>query len=673
LAVVEACFLRFDQFIGQYLPSQLNPVALSGALASAAFFIAVASGALLIIWYTPSLHGAFASVQAMGRNPWGPGLVRSLHLYSSDACLIFGCLHALRMFAGRRFANAHWLAWITGVALFGLLWLVGWLGFWLIWDERAYRIALGVAKIIDAIPIGDPLSLSLLTDDTAKPLLFLMVFFAHMLLPLALGGFLWLHLARLARPKLLPQRRVILSATALLVFVALVFPAHSAGPAHALASPKPFHMDFAYLFPLWFTDRMGGGALWGMLLAALVLSGAVPWYLTRGSAVAARVDPARCHGCGLCEADCPYGAIRLLPGSNGPEDGLKATVIFSRCTGCGICVGACNPAAIRLLDFTERIRERLFSPIPKTCPDELPVAFACAYSAAGSLSFDSSDMTCSSLPGYRVVAVPCAGWLHPSWVERLVRRGVPGVLVIGCGDACCYREGSLWTDLRFQGQREPVLRPGKIPPHRLKVVHLDRTQAAELRRAAAEFRQQISNPFALRVDAGPNPFRPRKSNFRTATAALILAALFAGIMVWENQFLYTPPPRSRPELVVSFKDRGAAENCRPPRPEEVQNLPLHMRPEQICSRERAPVRMRVSVDDRILLERTYAPRGIFSDGPSVAAERFLLSSGKYRVQVEIGESGNGGGWSHRGEWHMAFAADTRHIILFDRSAGFKDY
>jgi ferredoxin len=52
----------------------------------------------------------------------------------------------------------------------------------------------------------------------------------------------------------------------------------------------------------------------------------------------ANVNKDTCIGCGVCEASCPIGAIKLVDG--------KAVVDTNKCTGCGACVGSCPVSAI---------------------------------------------------------------------------------------------------------------------------------------------------------------------------------------------------------------------------------------------------------------------------------------------------------------------------------------
>jgi heterodisulfide reductase subunit A len=63
----------------------------------------------------------------------------------------------------------------------------------------------------------------------------------------------------------------------------------------------------------------------------------------------ARINMARCTGCGMCVENCAYNAIELI------EDrrfGRVASINQALCKGCGACSGNCRCAAIDILGFT---------------------------------------------------------------------------------------------------------------------------------------------------------------------------------------------------------------------------------------------------------------------------------------------------------------------------------
>ena len=61
------------------------------------------------------------------------------------------------------------------------------------------------------------------------------------------------------------------------------------------------------------------------------------------------------------------------------------------------------------------------------------MAFCCGESAGALLGVDSEGHS-TALPGYRIEAVPCVGWVSGVILERTIQRGAEGVLVVGCGE-----------------------------------------------------------------------------------------------------------------------------------------------------------------------------------------------------------------------------------------------
>jgi coenzyme F420-reducing hydrogenase delta subunit/NAD-dependent dihydropyrimidine dehydrogenase PreA subunit len=667
LRVGDGLFQRLDRLIGRALPEELNPLAQTGAIANTSFIIACVSGVLLLIWYSTSVHNAYASIQAMADAPFSSGLVRSIHRYSSDACMLFVLLHATKLFFARRFGGSRWLAWVTGIFLVGTLWFIGWLGYWLVWDTRAQEVALGTARMLDGLPIfADPLSRSFLTDATVNSLLFFVVFFLHMLIPLVMGIALWLHITRLSRSRFLTGGWMTVWVVGATLAISLLFPADAAGPARMTVPPDQFSIDWWYLMPIALTDRLSAGALWAIVLIGGGVLFPIPWLLAKGRARVAEVKPDRCNACEQCVKDCPYDAIRMVPRDPAGRHALVAQVQASKCVGCGICAGSCNSAGIGLPWFDVHDKRRQVDRLVEAAvADGKPpmIAFACDESAAAELTIDARSASCPELPGYRVIRVPCAGWVHALTVERLLRRGAPGVLIVGCGPgSAMYREGTKWTELRMQAEREPMLRLNKVSADRVRVLELFRHERRRLIAEAERFRQNTA----------PLP-RSRPTGRRVATGLALAAAL--SLVTWGvTRIGYAAPGLDQPELVVSFKHPGqSAEKCREPNAADEQKLPVHMRPKQVCERRRSDVRLRVHVDGQKVVERAYEPRGVWSDGNSIAIERIPVPPGEHDVRVEVGDSPELSEWAHKVEQRLRFEPGHRHVVLFDKLSGFRWY
>jgi heterodisulfide reductase subunit A-like polyferredoxin len=100
--------------------------------------------------------------------------------------------------------------------------------------------------------------------------------------------------------------------------------------------------------PLWapVESRVPGIFLTSSTVAGWAAAARAVGLLRRGwvqiQPTVARVDVARCRGCGDCVAVCPVGALRLV----GPDGFAVAQVSEALCQGCGACLAHCPTGAI---------------------------------------------------------------------------------------------------------------------------------------------------------------------------------------------------------------------------------------------------------------------------------------------------------------------------------------
>jgi coenzyme F420-reducing hydrogenase delta subunit/NAD-dependent dihydropyrimidine dehydrogenase PreA subunit len=452
------------------------------------------------------------------------------------------------------------------------------------------------------------------------------------------------------------------------LIVAVASPADLAGAARMSEIPRGFGaIDAWYLAPLALTDRLGAGALWAVVLGVGVLSFSVPWLFARGRARVARVEPALCNACEKCYHDCPYDAIQMVPRpAGGKPIATMALVDPAKCLGCGICAGSCDSAGVGLdwfsvVDQRKRIDRLIERALER---NERPLlALVCNESAGNGLVIDEATGVSPELPGYVVVRVPCAGWVHPLTVERALRRNAEGVLIVASGpSACMYREGSQWTVQRMTGQRAPALNTNKVDPDRVRVLELFRTEKRRLVLEAAAFRERAA------------PRQARRSRTTRLVSGLGVAAL-VGLVTWGGTRVgWASQTDPSPKLVVSFKHPGvAAENCREPSPEELAKLPKHMQARKICERRRANVRLRVHIDGREVVARAYEPRGIWHDGNSIGIERIPTKPGPHEVRVELGDSADAAAYDFSATRTVTMRERHNTVVLFDKMSGFTWY
>lgn len=665
-AAGEALLTRLDTLIERAWPRALNPLAQLGPAANAMLLLATLSGVLMLFWYSASVQSAWSSLADLGPRSPG-GIVRSVHRYSSDLTVLLVLLHAARTLFARKFAGPRWLAWASGLAMLALVWLIGWTGYWLVWDERAQLVATGTMRAVDVLPIfGEPMLPLFNRDATVPSLLFFVVFFLHMVLPLAITGGLALHLARLSRASLLPDRRLTAALTLAVIGAALLLPATNAAPAQLAVQPAALAMDWWYLWPLQFTARLGGLGLWlsaGLCGAALVT---VPWWLARRRprpAYQATVDVARCFSCTLCSHDCPFGAITMVPRTDGKPFPSQAQVDPDRCIGCGICAGACDTQGIGLAWFDARKvgRELEEWTAAEQARDARPaIAFVCAQGDGGWELFGRPAWE-RRLPGYRVQPVPCAGWVEPKLIERLVTKGAAAVLIVGCGSAESFgREGNLWMPARLAGTRQPALRPNRADPRRVAHIDFDPLRPQLLVGAAAQ----------LLADNRRRFVPARRDRWIGWAAGLAIVASALGLMLGLSVAPFRDPSPSGPEFVFTFRARGdwAATELATAAPDDTR--PVHMRAALPARRTRHPVVVRVAIDGRVE-ERVIQPKGLAHDGVSVGEVRVRLASGVHRATVELWPRPPALGGSPQ-RWSADWLAQPRrrHVLAYEPESGF---
>jgi len=470
-----------------------NPLRQLGGLGFALFWLVVASGAWLYVFYETSVDGAWTSVQGLTEQKWGGGLMRSLHRYASDALMLVVVLHLLRESCLGRFRGFRWYSWVSGVPSLWLLVAAGAGGYWLVWDTLAQFVATTTTEWFGVLPgFGPSLVRNFVTDEALSDRLFSLLLFLHIGLGLILLLAMWAHVQRLTRPRTMTTRAVALWTLAALMALSLGWPAVSEAPAELARVAGRVPIDWFYLAPLPVVDAGSPELVWFVVGGLTLALAAAPWLSRRPRPEAARVDPANCNGCARCFDDCPYAAIAMAP--HPVRRGRIAVVDEDRCAGCGICAGACPSAnpfrrGERLVSGIDlpwltvgSLRDEFDAALaqwPAGNASDGPLAVVCCQYGAG--------LGASAPPGVLALGLPCAGLLPPSFVDYALRAGARGVIVAACPTQDCeFRFGASWTAQRMAGQREPRLRAG-VELERLRVVHAAREDRRALLAAIADF------------------------------------------------------------------------------------------------------------------------------------------------------------------------------------------
>ena len=468
---VRAAERAFDAVFGL----RANPLRQLGALAFWMLWIVVASGLWIYVLYDTSVAGAWRSVNDMTEHqPWAAGLMRSLHRYASDALIVLTTLHLLREALLGRFRRFRWFSWVSGVPLLPLAIASGIVGYWMVWDQRALATGVALFEWFAQLPgFGLAMVRNFIDPQAVTDRFFSLLAFTHIGLPLLLLLGAWAHLLRLARPQTQPAAPLAVGSLLALLALALLWPARSMALADVLHWPARIDLDWFTLgvLPLaeaapiftWLALVLGIGAL----LAMPWLPGAPP------TLPVAVVDPAHCNGCTWCFADCPYGAITMVPHPNARAGARLAQVDADLCAGCGVCVGACPSATPFRRGAPLATGIDLPAPALATLRARLDDALDALDDPEATkvvvLGCDSAARLDDAPPGTVMLTAPCTAQWPPVFIEYALRRGVDGVLVTGCppGD-CQWRLGARWVEQRMAGQRMPQLR-SQVPRERVRL------------------------------------------------------------------------------------------------------------------------------------------------------------------------------------------------------------
>lgn len=475
-----------------------NPLYQSGTLVVLSFLVMLASGLYLLLFYR--IGDPHASLLRIEAQAWAGRPLRAIHRYAADLALVATALHALRMFAQGRSWGPRLLAWISGFVLLFVLFVCGWTGYVMLWDDHALLLAAEGARLLDQLPIfSEPLARSFVGERPVPAAFFFLNLFAHVALPIGLALLLWVHVSKLARPVLLPPRGLALGVLLALTAAAIFTPPPLGPRADPFARPASIDVDWFYSFWVPWARGASPAAVWSVFLAVAAACLSAPWWTRPPRAqqpAPSRTDPHLCTGCFQCAEDCPFDAISMVEIAE--RDHPVALVAAKDCVSCGICAGSCAPMAVGPpgrsgRDEIDAVR-RFLADHPQL--GDAPVVIACRAGAGRSAELAEID-------GAPVYPIDCAGNLHTSVIEFLLRGGARGVLVAACPPRdCSGREGPRWLIERVHHGREAELRES-LDRTRL---HITWAGAAERGRVVAElrvFRARLSALQRARAESDP--------------------------------------------------------------------------------------------------------------------------------------------------------------------------
>jgi ubiquinol-cytochrome c reductase cytochrome b subunit len=192
--------LGWEQGIGPFLykklPSKTGWSATLGSASVLLFVTMFVSGVFLAMHYNPSPDRAYQSIDYIMNDVPGGRLLRGIHHWGASAFVIVVVLHLLTNFFAGNYKKPRELTWISGVVMLLIVLGLGFTGYLLPWDLKAYWATTVSTNIPKDLPIiGKFLSNLALGGDTISGATLTRFYAVHaMLLPALLVAFIAFHI-----------------------------------------------------------------------------------------------------------------------------------------------------------------------------------------------------------------------------------------------------------------------------------------------------------------------------------------------------------------------------------------------------------------------------------------------------------------------------------------------
>jgi quinol-cytochrome oxidoreductase complex cytochrome b subunit len=168
-------------------------------LGSASLFLFVlqaVTGIFLTVYYVPSPDHAYDSVQYIMNGVAFGWLIRGIHHWGATLMVLVVFIHMIRVFVTASYKYPRELTWMVGVCLLLLTLGMGFTGYLLPWNQKAYWATTVGTSIAGAVPfMGSFIERALRGGTDLSALTLTRFFSAHIwMLPALLAGLIGVHL-----------------------------------------------------------------------------------------------------------------------------------------------------------------------------------------------------------------------------------------------------------------------------------------------------------------------------------------------------------------------------------------------------------------------------------------------------------------------------------------------
>src|SRR5579885_597573 len=182
-----------------YAPRNFNFWYFFGSFSLLVFVMQIVTGIWLVMEYTPTAAGSFASVQHIMREVRYGWLLRFMHTTGASAFFTVVYLHMYRGLIYGSYRKPRELVWLIGMVIYFCLLVEAFTGYVLPWGQMSYWGAAVITSFASAIPYMGDLILTWLRGGFSVTGVSLHRFFSlHVIaIPLLLAVFVFVHLVAL--------------------------------------------------------------------------------------------------------------------------------------------------------------------------------------------------------------------------------------------------------------------------------------------------------------------------------------------------------------------------------------------------------------------------------------------------------------------------------------------
>ena len=196
--------LGLEAIYGAVLDRKVPKVNWWFTLGSASLFLFVMqgiTGIFLTMYYVPDPQKAYDSIEYIMNGLAFGWLIRGIHHWGASLMVLVVFLHMLRTFFYGAYKYPREMTWITGVLLLLLTLGMGFTGYLLPWNQRAYWATTVGTAIAGSVPFVGDFILKVMRGGPDLSALTLTRFFsAHIwMLPAALAGLIGVHMYLIIR------------------------------------------------------------------------------------------------------------------------------------------------------------------------------------------------------------------------------------------------------------------------------------------------------------------------------------------------------------------------------------------------------------------------------------------------------------------------------------------